>query len=98
RAEDHLVPARDGFRHPTFRQETEQVFVLKSAEPPSRMQLRQEIEDVFIEKRITHFDGRMHRHAVAFGLEEVAGQENARGNPDSAMEWRPALRAFQRKI
>src|SRR5437763_12658403 len=40
----------------------------------------------------------MHRDAIAFGLEEVPGQENARGNPDTAVERRPSLRALDRKI
>src|SRR5215218_9060166 len=91
RAEDNLVPARNGFRHPSFRQETQQMLVLESAKPPFWVQLRQEIEDVFIEKRITHLDRRMHRDAIAFRLEEMTGQENARRDPDSAMERRPAL-------
>src|SRR6266481_4678878 len=40
----------------------------------------------------------MHRDAVALGLEKMPGQENARGNPDSAMERIPSLRAVHRKI
>src|SRR4051812_13508468 len=40
----------------------------------------------------------MHRDAIAFGLEEMPGQEDAGGNPDSAMERRPALRALEGKI
>src|SRR3954466_7223654 len=40
----------------------------------------------------------MHRDAIAFGLEEMASQEDARGNPNPAMERRPALRAFEWKI
>src|SRR5882724_3768281 len=40
----------------------------------------------------------MHRDAIAFGLEKMPGQENTRGNPDSAMEWSPSPGAFPRKI
>src|ERR1041385_7139593 len=40
----------------------------------------------------------MHRDAIAFGLEKMAGQENARRDPHSAMERRPVLRALDRKI
>ena len=40
----------------------------------------------------------MHRDAIAFRLEEMAGEENAGRNPDSAMERRPSLRALDRKI
>src|ERR1041384_5038121 len=74
------------------------MFVFKSAEAPARVQFREEIENVFVEKRVTHFDGRMHRDAIAFRLEKMAGEKNARGNPDSAMKRRPALRALDRKI
>src|SRR5258705_1701934 len=40
----------------------------------------------------------MHSDAVALALEEMSSQENARGNPDSAMERIPSLRAVHRKI
>ena len=40
----------------------------------------------------------MHRDAVAFGLEKMPGQENTRGNPDSAMERIPSPGAVHRKI
>jgi hypothetical protein len=37
------------------------------------MQLRQEIEDILVQKWVSHFDRRMHRDAIAFGLEEMPG-------------------------
>ena len=55
-AEDNFMPARDGFWHPSFGQKTQQMFVPKSAEPPLRMELRQKIEDIFVEKWVAHFD------------------------------------------
>src|ERR1051325_259727 len=74
------------------------MFVSESAKPPARMKFRQKIENVFVEKRIAHFDGRMHRDAIAFRLEEMAGEKNARRNPHTAMKRRPALRALDGKI
>ena len=56
RPKDNLVPAGHGFWHPPFRQETQEMLVPKSAKAPARMKLRQEIEDIFVEKRIAHFD------------------------------------------
>ena len=78
--------------------QTQQMLIPESAKSPAWMQFRQEIEDILIQKRVAHFDRRMHGDAVAFGLEEMAGQKNARGNPDSAMERVPSFGAFQRKI
>src|SRR5437762_14026315 len=40
----------------------------------------------------------MHCDTIAFGLEKMTGQKNARRYPHSAMERRPALRALDRKI
>ena len=56
RAEDNFVPARHGFWNPSFRQETQEMFVLKSTESPAWMELRQEIENIFVEKWVAHFD------------------------------------------
>ena len=56
RAKDNLVPARHGFWHPALRQKTQQMFVPKSAKSPTRMELRQKIEDIFVEKWVAHFD------------------------------------------
>ena len=51
------------------------IFVAESAQLPARMQFGGEIENVLIEERVTNFDRRMHRHAVALGLQEMARQQ-----------------------
>jgi hypothetical protein len=38
----------------------------------------------------------MHRDAVAFRLQKMAGQKNARCDPDPAIQWRPAFRLARR--
>lgn len=73
RAEDNFVPTCHRFWHPTFGQESQQVLIPKPAKSPTRMQLRQEIEDILVQKWVSHFDRRMHRDAIAFGLEEMPG-------------------------
>ena len=56
RAEDNFVPACHRFWHPTFGQESQQVLIPKPAKSPTWMQLRQEIEDILVQKWISHFD------------------------------------------
>src|SRR3954471_12496705 len=40
----------------------------------------------------------MHRDPITFGLEKVPGQEDARGDPNSAMERGPSFGPFRWKI
>ena len=56
RAKDNFVPACYRFWHPTFGQESQQVLIPKSTKAPTRMQFRQEIEDILVQKWISHFD------------------------------------------
>src|SRR5205814_9075604 len=68
RPEHHLGPPRDRLRQPSLRQLSQNVFILKAAQFPSRVNAGQEAKDVFIEERVTRLDGRMHGYVVAFGL------------------------------
>ena len=54
-AEDNFVPTCHGFWHPSFGQQTQKVFIPKPAKAPAWMQFRQEIEDIFVKKWVSHF-------------------------------------------
>jgi hypothetical protein len=96
--ENNLLPPVDFGWKPLLGKEAQKVFVAKSAQLPLRVQARDEVEDLFIEEGVTHFHRRVHGHAVAFGLEQVPGQRNPRGNPDAAVEWVPLFGAIEGEL
>src|SRR5689334_20303995 len=60
-----------------------------------RMQSSEEIENILIEERISHFHRGMHRYAITFSLEQVSGQSNARGDPYAPVERMPTFGSIQ---
>src|SRR5262249_26793932 len=69
RSEDDFWPPSDGPRQPALCQQPKQVLVAQAAQLPARVQPRQESEHVLVEKWVTSLDRRVHRHAVALGVQ-----------------------------
>src|SRR5581483_808969 len=70
RAENHFSPLIDRWRQPSSREAAQYMFVPKTTQfPPFRVQACRKIKNLFIEKRVTNLDGRMHCDAVALRLQ-----------------------------
>lgn len=79
----------------TLGDEAQQVLVAKADQLPARMQLRGEVEHLFIEKRITHLHGGMHSHAITLRLQQVPSQRDSCTDPQTPIQRTPALRTLQ---
>src|SRR4029077_15097835 len=71
------------------------MLIAKTAQFPSRMQLGEEVENIFIQKRITNLHRGVHCHSVVLCLQQVPSQGDPCGDPDSAIQRMPAAGALE---
>ena len=67
------------------------MFVPKAAQFPARVQLRGEVENILIEKRVSHLHRRVHGHTISLRLQQVPGERHPCAHPQPTVQRMPLL-------